>query len=495
MIPMKKLSNRIRTGVLGSLVVTSIVAISLILNSERKILRENLDHNGKSLSQIVAAGCLESLIEDDYPYIETYIEEAAKDNPYVSYIEVRKLAGTERKLIANFGEKPRQEKGGVEIFQAPVQMRELGAQTDIIGNIEVGLSTERLETLVAATTWQLLLGAALTFAMLAIVLGKVLRRSVLDPVDDLITHASRIGSGDLESPIKPTTNDELGSLALTMNEMRSNLKGSYEKIEQEIKQKTEALLATQQANKVKSQFLSNMSHEIRTPINGVLGCLELALSSEEPGAAGNEEFLAEAKTCASSLLTLVDDILDIARIESRSMSFELSPINPLATLSKLEGQWRERASRKGLDLDLHLQPELDLMVYTAPAEFQRLLENVVDNAIKFTDQGGVRIEAGGSEGVEPAMMVIRVCDTGVGIPPEKMEEIFLPFTQNDISSTRKFGGAGLGLSVSRQFARLLGGDLTVSSRVDEGSAFTISLPLDSRQYRQDQPVARNVTTG
>jgi signal transduction histidine kinase len=322
-----------------------------------------------------------------------------------------------------------------------------------------------------------------------------LRRSVLDPIDDLSIHANRIGNGDLESPIKPTTEDELGNLALTMDKMRNNLKESYAKVAREMKEKTEALLVAQQADKVKSQFLANMSHEIRTPINGVLGCLELALSPEEPGAAGNEEFLAEAKTCAGSLLTLVDDILDIARIESRSMSFELSPINPLATLSRLEGQWRERASRKGLELDLHLHPELDLMVYTAPAEFQRLLENVVDNAIKFTDQGGVRIEAGGSEGVEPAMMVISVCDTGMGIPPEKMEEIFLPFTQNDISSTRKFGGAGLGLSVSRQFARLLGGDLTVSSRVDEGSTFTISLPLDSRQYRQDQPVARNVTTG
>ena len=132
------------------------------------------------------------------------------------------------------------------------------------------------------------------------------------------------------------------------------------------------------------------------------------------------------------------------------------------------------------------------MVYTAPAEFQRLLENVVDNAIKFTGEGGIRSEAGVDEG-EPAMMVIRVSDTGAGIPPEKLEEIFLPFTQNDISSTRKFGGAGLGLSVSRQFARLLGGDILVSSKVDEGSVFTISLPLDSRQYRQDQQAARNLT--
>ncbi|MEC7922461.1 MAG: ATP-binding protein, partial [Planctomycetota bacterium] len=127
--------------------------------------------------------------------------------------------------------------------------------------------------------------------------------------------------------------------------------------------------------------------------------------------------------------------------------------------------------------------------------FQRLLENVVDNAIKFTDEGKVGIEAGRSEGGEPAMMVIRVCDTGVGIPPGKLEEIFLPFTQNDISSTRKFGGAGLGLSVGRQFARLLGGDISVSSRIDEGSTFTISLPLDSRQHLQNQPVARNLTTG
>ena len=495
MIPMKKLSNRIRTGVLGSLVVTSIVAISLILNSERKILRENLDHNGKSLSQIVAAGCLESLIEDDYPYIETYIEEAAKDNPYVSYIEVRKLAGTERKLVANFGEKPRQEKGGVEIFQAPVQMRELGAQADIIGNIEVGLSTERLETLVAATTWQLLLGAALTFAMLAIVLGKVLRRSVLDPVDDLITHASRIGSGDLESPIKPTTNDELGSLALTMNEMRSNLKGSYEKIEQEIKQKTEALLAAQQADKVKSQFLANMSHEIRTPINGVLGCLELALETDEAAIPQDAELLDEARNCARSLLTLVDDILDIARIESRSMAFELGPLNPATTLTRLESRWREKAKEKGLELELRLRPELDTVMYTAPDEFQRMVNNLVDNAIKFTSEGSVRIEASKPESVEPSMIRIEIIDTGIGIPREKNEEIFLPFTQTDSSSTRKYGGAGLGLSVSRQFARLLGGDINVASQPGRGSTFTINLPFDSRQYRQSRPLLQDIISG
>ena len=479
---MKKLSNRIRTGVLGSLVVTSIVAISLILHSERQILRENLDHNGNNLSQIVAAGCLESLIENEYPYIETYIEEAAKDNPYLSYIEVWELTDGTRTRVAHYGEKASKKRDGVKIFNALVQMPEQGL---VAGDVEVGLSTERLEKLLAASTWQLLLGAALTFAMLAIVLGKVLRRSVLDPVDDLSGHASRIGSGDLESPVEPTTDDELGGLALTMNEMRSNLKGSYEKIEREIKEKTAALLAAQQANKVKSQFLANMSHEIRTPINGVLGCLELTLESEE------SELLGEARNCTQSLLALVDDILDIARIESRSMSFELAPLNPVATLSRIEGGWREKAEAKGLELSLRLEPELDLVMYTAPAEFQRLVENIVDNAIKFTDQGSLHIEAGRIEDTEPAMMVIKVRDTGMGIAPEKKEEIFLPFTQDDNSSTRKYGGAGLGLSVSRQLARLLGGDITVSSRPGEGSTFPITLPLDSRQFHQDLPLPQD----
>ena len=492
---MKKLSNRIRTGVLGSLVVTSIVAIGLILHSEHQILRENLDHNGNNLSRIVAAGCLESLIEDDYPYIETYIEEAAKDNPYVSYIEVRKRADGEQKRVAHFGEKPLQDKDGVEIFAAPVQMQERGVQADVIGDVEVGLSTERLEKLLADSTWQLLLGAALTFAMLALVLGKVLRRSVLDPVDALSEHASRIGSGDLESPVEPTTDDELGGLALAMNEMRDSLKGSYEEIEREIKEKTEAMLVAQQADKVKSQFLANMSHEIRTPINGVLGCLELALETEEAIAPQEEELLGEARTCAQSLLALVDDILDIARIESRSMTFELAPINPVATLSGFEGNWRKKAAGKGLELDLRLDPKLDLVMYTAPAEFQRLVGNIDDNAIKFTDQGSVHIEAGRIEGTEPAMMVIDVRDTGVGIPPEKKEEIFLPFTQDDNSSTREYGGAGLGLSVSRQLARLLGGDITVSSRPGKGSTFTISLPLDSRRSRQNLSLHQDATAG
>jgi two-component system sensor histidine kinase/response regulator len=492
---MKKLSNKIRTGVLGSLVLTSILTIVLVLKSEHQILQEDLDHNGKTLSQTVAAVCLETLLSNDFPYLETYIEKAARDNPHVSYIEVSQLADGERRLVARYGEKTPEEDGGVEVFQAPIQLRERGSRTEVLGDVEIGLSTERLEKLLAASTWQLLLGAALTFAMLALVLGKVLRRNVLDPVDDLARHATRIGSGDLEAPIEPTTNDELGSLALTMNEMRGNLKGSYEKIEREIKEKTEALLVAQQADKVKSQFLANMSHEIRTPINGVLGCLELALETDETAVPQDAELLDEARNCARSLLTLVDDILDIARIESRSMAFELGPLNPVTALTRLESRWREKAKEKGLELELRLQPELDTVMYTAPDEFERLVNNLVDNAIKFTSEGSVRIEASKPGSIEPAMIKIEIFDTGIGIPREKNEEIFLPFTQTDSSSTRKYGGAGLGLSVSRQFARLLGGDINVSSQPGRGSTFTIQLPFDSRQYRQSRPIPQDTLSG
>lgn len=493
---MKKLSTRIRTGVLASLVVTSIVTIGLVLKSEHEILREDLDHNGETLSQTVAAVCLESLLSTNIPDLETYIETAVKNNSHVRYIKVTKIKDGRRSHLTDFGEKPGgASPPGVERFASAVLMEEAGQVPATVGEVEVWLSTKRLEELLAASTWQLLLGAVLTFAMLAIVLGKVLRRSVLDPVYDLSTHASRIGSGDLESPIEPTTEDELGNLALTMDKMRGNLKESYEKVEREIKEKTEALLVAQQADKVKSQFLANMSHEIRTPINGVLGCLELALESGETADPQEEELLNEAKSCAQSLLTLVEDILDIARIESRSMSFELGALNPVATLARLENQWRKIAEKKGLELRLHLQPELDVVMYTAPAEFQRLVDNLVDNAIKFTNEGSIRIEASKLNDVEPPMIEIKVSDTGTGIPPEQREEIFLPFTQNDNSSTRKYGGAGLGLSVSRQFARLLGGDISVSSEPEKGSSFTIHLPLDSRQFRQSRALAQDLISG
>ena len=133
--------------------------------------------------------------------------------------------------------------------------------------------------------------------------------------------------------------------------------------------------------------------------------------------------------------------------------------------------------------------------YTAPDEFQRLVNNLVDNAIKFTSEGSVRIEASKPGSIEPAMIRIEIFDTGMGIPREKNEEIFLPFTQTDSSSTRKYGGAGLGLSVSRQFARLLGGDINVSSQPGRGSTFTVQLPLDSRQYRQSRPLPQDTLSG
>ena len=492
---MKKLSNKIRTGVLGSLVLTSLLTIFLVLKSEHKILREDLVHNGETLSQTVAAICLEPFLSNDYPLLDTPIEMAGKGNPLVSYIRASQLENEETQLRASYGEKTAGEETGIEIFRAPVVMQEEGQPAKILGDVEVGLSTARLEKQLATSTWQLLLGTALTFALLAIVIGKVLRRSVLDPVDDLSRQASRIGSGDLESPVEPTTDDELGGLALTMNEMRDNLKGSYEKIEREIKEKTEAMLVAQQADKVKSQFLANMSHEIRTPINGVLGCLELALETDETAVPQDAELLDEARNCARSLLTLVDDILDIARIESRSMTFELGPLNPVTALTRLESRWREKANEKGLELELRLQPELDTVMYTAPDEFQRLVNNLVDNAIKFTSEGSVRIEASKPGSIEPAMIRIEIFDTGMGIPREKNEEIFLPFTQTDSSSTRKYGGAGLGLSVSRQFARLLGGDINVSSQPGRGSTFTVQLPLDSRQYRQSRPLPQDTLSG
>ena len=492
---MKKLSNKIRTGVLGSLVLTSLLTIFLVLKSEHKILREDLVHNGETLSQTVAAICLEPFLSNDYPLLDTPIEMAGKGNPLVSYIRASQLENEETRLRASYGEKTAGEEAGIEIFRAPVVMQEEGQPAKILGDVEVGLSTARLEKQLATSTWQLLLGTALTFALLAIVIGKVLRRSVLDPVDDLSRHASRIGSGDLESPVEPTTDDELGGLALTMNEMRDNLKGSYEKIEREIKEKTEAMLVAQQADKVKSQFLANMSHEIRTPINGVLGCLELALETDEAAIPQDAELLDEARNCARSLLTLVDDILDIARIESRSMAFELGPLNPATTLTRLESRWREKAKAKGLELELRLHPELDTVMYTAPDEFQRVVNNLVDNAIKFTSEGSVRIEASKPESVGPSMIRIEIIDTGIGIPREKNEEIFLPFTQTDSSSTRKYGGAGLGLSVSRQFARLLGGDINVASQPGRGSTFTINLPFDSRQYRQSRPLLQDIISG
>jgi signal transduction histidine kinase/CheY-like chemotaxis protein len=229
------------------------------------------------------------------------------------------------------------------------------------------------------------------------------------------------------------------------------------------------------ALRAKSEFLATTSHEIRTPLNGILGMTQLLMHRKDLDADVRER-VELVHVSGEAMKAIVDDILDIAKLESGPVATEIVEFDLQRTLASISQVWRDSAEKKGLATDCHIEPDLG---YIAGDErrIRQIVSNLLSNAVKFTDAGEVRMKARIERGADKAMLVVEITDTGCGIPADQLEAVFEPFHQVDGGTTRRHGGTGLGLSICRQLARALAGDVTVSSTPGTGSMFTLCLPV------------------
>jgi PAS domain S-box-containing protein len=274
---------------------------------------------------------------------------------------------------------------------------------------------------------------------------------------------------DIDFSLKPLR-DEAGVITHLIPEGRD-----ITEIKQLQRQTAAARETADAANLAKSEFLANMSHEIRTPLTAILG------SAERLGRVGcdvmdREEFTGIILRNARNLLDLVNDILDLSKIEAGKTDVEARGCEPAVVIAEVMATLRGRAVEKGLTFESRFTTAMPPRIQTDPTKLRQILVNLIGNAIKFTDQGSVLVEAGFERREKTGVLRIGVKDTGIGIPPTKLDKLFQAFSQADDSITRRFGGTGLGLVISRRLALLLGGDIEVESEAGIGSLFTLWVP-------------------
>jgi len=333
----------------------------------------------------------------------------------------------------------------------------------------------------------LLATAIMTVFLAMLVAYAIVRFVIVKPLGHLRDVADEVRKGNVEARAEIHTADEFEELGVAFNRMLRGLVDSQEELrkvnvslDDKVDELAQANLHLYEMNRLKSDFLATMSHELRTPLNSIIGFSDV-LGSIQSLDDKQRRYVQNIRSSGRMLLEMINDILDLAKIEAGKMEVRPSTFRMEAIVSAQCDMARPLAEKKNIDLEFEVEPGLEA-IDQDPAKVQQILANLLSNAVKFTPEGGrIDVRAGLEPGDEAVLL--EVSDTGVGIAPEEQQTIFEKFRQSrvfqagDDAMTREFSGTGLGLSIVRELCRLLGGDIAVESQLGKGSRFTVRLPL------------------
>ncbi|OHB68589.1 MAG: hypothetical protein A2V70_05875 [Planctomycetes bacterium RBG_13_63_9] len=372
--------------------------------------------------------------------------------------------------------------------------------TEKFGTIYLRSNLKEIQSQLAQTVWILLGVMTVALGISMLITGR-LHRLFTAPIRELAKVMEYVSAGgDYSLHVKKYGRDELGVLCDGFNVMldqievaRDQLQHAHDELENRVIQRTAelqiALEAAEAASRAKSDFLANMSHEIRTPMTAILGFTDILAEEENLSEAGREQ-IATIHRNGDHLLRIVNDILDVSKIEAGKMTVERIGCSVCQIVAEIASSMRRRAADKGLTLDVAYGTHMPETIRTDPTRLHQILVNLIGNAIKFTKHGhvhlAVSLDESGANDIP--QLCFEVSDTGLGMTPEQQEKVFKAFTQADESMSRRFGGTGLGLTICKGLTRLLGGDVSVESELGKGSTFRFTIetgPLEGVRLLED----------
>lgn len=336
---------------------------------------------------------------------------------------------------------------------------------------------------------------ALTFSALLLCIGlltaSILQKSVTEPIQQLTQVMDYIQDNqDYTHQLEVLSNDETGRLTASFNRMIEQIQHRDERLghhnrelERLVEERTCALnlskVEAERANAAKTDFLAMISHEIRTPLNGMMVMAEILNRANLQGA--QKKHANVILESGKNLLSIINDVLDLSKVEAGKIELESIPFDPRDITDTVQALFEERAKQKGLDLSVHIDPAVPQKLRGDPVRVQQILSNLVNNAVKFTETGSIAIscrfvDAQAYSGDSQDVLYVSVADTGIGIAEDKRDLVFDPFSQADQSTTRKYGGTGLGLSICQRLVSAMGGKISFTSELGDGTRFWFAIP-------------------
>jgi len=482
---------------LGPALLLTLLLISFFTFVRIQDLRQELNHTGQLIANQLAPATEYGVISGNNEVLDSLLK-ATLATPNVRFLEIQDSANR----ILVYVEQPAARHTPahqVEVFQAPVRLQRVPLHNDFfqsgksaakapaedyLGRVIVGLSSDAF----SQRQQEILLkaGVLALFALLfTFLVARRLAGSLSQPIRDIGDAVKAIQNGDYKTPLPIVDDTELGALSQHINNLASGLEQASREQQQAMAQLIQTREEAEKANNAKSDFLAMMSHELRTPMNGVLGMLQLLETTDMTEE--QVEYAALASESTEHLLKVINDILDFSRIERSELELEHIPFNLADLISACAQSFQHSAAQRGLDLKLQIPDDMrGIQVQGDPTRIRQILVNLVGNALKFTEQGRVTIEAQWqSLDHQLLWFTCTVRDSGIGISAQSLELMFNAFQQADSSISRRYGGTGLGLPIARTLAERMGGTLRAQSEEGRGSVFTLEIPL--ALYQQPLP--------